>query len=69
MPYDLSAKGHLGPAVESTMTLVEGQCVTFVLRHLSPQATAHANASINPPDGVPVGVSGLSPNDPYLTKV
>jgi hypothetical protein len=29
---DLSAKGHKGLAVQSTIHLVEGQCVTFVLR-------------------------------------
>ena len=29
---DLSAKGHKGPAVQSSFTLTEGQCVTFVLR-------------------------------------
>ncbi|KAJ7674021.1 glycoside hydrolase family 15 protein [Mycena polygramma] len=29
---DLSHKGHLGLGVQAEMTLVEGQCVTFVLR-------------------------------------
>ena len=29
---DLSAKGHKGPGVQSSFTLTEGQCVTFVLR-------------------------------------
>lgn len=29
---DLSAKGHKGLAVQSTIRLEEGQCVTFILR-------------------------------------
>ncbi|KAJ7708193.1 glycoside hydrolase family 15 protein [Mycena rosella] len=37
---DLSGKGHLGLAVQADITLVEGQCVTFVLR-------------TPPPDGAP----------------
>ncbi|CAK5276640.1 unnamed protein product, partial [Mycena citricolor] len=37
---DLSELGHLGHAIQSEMTLTEGQCVTFVLRHLPSPAQA-----------------------------
>ncbi|KAF8621286.1 hypothetical protein AX15_007886 [Amanita polypyramis BW_CC] len=79
VPYDLSAKGHLGPAVESNMTLMEGQCITLVLRHLTPQVTAHNRTSSNPynPNGTPLELvtpakvtvsQSRNLDDPYLTK-
>jgi hypothetical protein len=34
---DLSGKGHLGLSVQAELTLVEGQCVTFVLRTPPPE--------------------------------
>ncbi|KAF7303574.1 Glycoside hydrolase family 15 protein [Mycena indigotica] len=49
---DLSSKGHLGLAVQSEMLLVEGQCVTFILR--------------SPPNGAESGASQYE--DPVLTK-
>ena len=46
---DLSAKGHKGPAVQSSFTLTEGQCITFVLR--------------TPPDDVPPVIVGQNDKD------
>ncbi|KAF8340096.1 Six-hairpin glycosidase-like protein [Amanita rubescens] len=78
--YDLTAKGHLGLSVESIFSLEEGQCVTFVIRHLTPQAAEESEAPVEPEspiDGAcgeltaPVGTigpKGRSADDPYLTK-
>ncbi|KAK2464595.1 hypothetical protein APHAL10511_003384 [Amanita phalloides] len=79
IPYDLTAKGHLGLSVQASFVLVEGQCITFVLRHLTSQATAKMKASLNPynPKGAPIefappagttGTQRRSLDDPYLTK-
>ncbi|KAF8636238.1 hypothetical protein AX17_003723 [Amanita inopinata Kibby_2008] len=78
---DLSAKGHLGPASQATFSLVEGQCITFVLRHLTPQAAAQIREAVNPYPNVgipverdfivPVGIGGVRSrtlDDPFLTK-
>ena len=80
---DLSAKGHKGLAIQSTLTLREGQCVTFILR-TPPTTLTHG-----PPDASPdlarvaeagmakviverktlIGTTkGRAPDDPYLTK-
>ena len=75
---DLSAKGHLGLAIQASVSLVEGQCITFVLRHLTCTG-AHAGQAVNPynPDGAPVELAlpaGALENkskgldDPFLTK-
>jgi GH15 family glucan-1,4-alpha-glucosidase len=77
---DLSAKGHLGPGILASTSLVEGQCITFVLRHLTPCTATHAGQRVlNPynPDGAPVQLAspaGVVENklrgldDPLLTK-
>lgn len=78
-PLDLTHKGHLGPSIRAQIKVVEGQCVTFVLRHLTPQTVAQMKESLNPynPDGVPVeiiapvvasGPNARSLDDPLLTK-
>ncbi|KAF8697523.1 hypothetical protein AX14_001351 [Amanita brunnescens Koide BX004] len=72
VPYDLTSKGHLGLAVESKFNLLEGQCVTFVLRHVTPE---QLKAPVNP-DGAPVELTAAvgatkrarRSEDPYLTK-
>ncbi|XP_006457663.1 hypothetical protein AGABI2DRAFT_181791 [Agaricus bisporus var. bisporus H97] len=46
---DLSAKGHKGLAVQATISLVEGQAVTFVLRHPPGSANSYASPQIQAP--------------------
>src|SRR5258708_15547266 len=78
---DLSQKGHKGPAIQSKFTLVEGQCVTFVLRtpptelkvklmdedEIEPKPASTTNFSAR------IGLErmlrlGTSVDDPLLTK-
>jgi len=74
---DLSAKGHKGLGIQSTIVLREGQCVTFVLR-TPPTTLTHgppAVVSESPAitESVPVAVAEQkthkrAPEDPFLTK-
>jgi hypothetical protein len=71
---DLSKQGHLGPAVSSDFELVEGQCVTFVLRHdprPDNEKSRKPSEDIANEMGVPfeTGASKLRAfDDPFLTK-
>ncbi|EPQ54918.1 glycoside hydrolase family 15 protein [Gloeophyllum trabeum ATCC 11539] len=73
---DLSGKGHKGPAVQSTLTLTEGQAVTFVLR-VPPKEGAKVPApSVQRAEELGVSLPSLiesasrlrAPDDPLLTK-
>jgi len=78
---DLSQKGHKGPAIQSKFTLVEGQCVTFVLR-TPPTGLKVKLTDGDEMDPMPVSNTGLSAriglermlrlgtsvDDPLLTK-
>jgi len=55
-PLDLSAKGHLGPAVQTELTLVEGQRVTFVLR-IVPEHTADSGSGKHGEQAEALGVN------------
>lgn len=56
MPLNLSAKGHLGPAVQTELSLVEGQRVTFVLR-IVPEHTADGGSEIHEEQAEALGVN------------
>jgi hypothetical protein len=72
---DLSAKGHKGPAVQSSFTLAEGQCVTFVLRipldEVSPVILGQNDknkSKLSREDSPSHGHLKRRVDDPYLTK-
>ena len=71
---DLSAKGHKGPAVQSSFTLTEGQCVTFVLRtppdEVSPVIIGQddKNKGKVSRENSPQSGHKRRVDDPYLTK-
>ncbi|KAF4615618.1 hypothetical protein D9613_012891 [Agrocybe pediades] len=62
---DLSAKGHKGLAVQSLLTLQEGQCVTFVLRTPPTREPNTTETSIVPVDPSKVKIRAV--DDPLLT--
>jgi len=75
---DLSKKGHKGLAVQSKLTLEEGQCVTFVLRTPPTVMKVGSTDDEDPKVGtvaIPIRFGldkmlhmGPSADDPFLTK-
>ena len=67
---DLTSKGHLGYGATTSLSLSEGQAVTFVLRTppSSPAQTGDGDKE-NPGNLKMSGVARRPVEDPYLTKV
>ncbi|KAF8875654.1 glycoside hydrolase family 15 protein [Infundibulicybe gibba] len=62
---DLSNKGHKGMGIQTLLELVEGQCVTFVLR--TPPASKHQSAATSATTPTR-SANQRAPDDPILNK-